>query len=945
MNIYFDLQNFYINNFYVRNSLMLLHIFVVICFILIKQQKIITIKDDCNFKNYFFKYVAIYGGTIIPINLFSHLFLCNAKAISFLSNISYFCAIIVIAFVVASSVYLCRYKNKTTVLYALKTPIIVAIYGITLIDAICGELVFWSWYNILLLLYLVFLSTVIDANCIQFKSESSNDSNKSSLEQINHYPINQVQDLYVERKWQKEQLLKIIEKKDFVKTICVSGEWGQGKTSFINVLETDLDKLYYPIIHINALDFSGLDALFKYYFERIENFIENSGYYNGICSEFSNFTKKLADVILDYNNIKITTSNSKDYTYISEKKKLQAVLSEALRDRKLIVIVDDIERCDSEISVKFIRFIKEIATFDKSVILFLSDYEELLKIPGLNEKYMQKFIDYRFDLRVVNYREILNNLKINKHNLYKLNDSITIDIEKNIDLILLKWEKESIKYDEKKSSISTGDAKYTEYDELHDKYVLLIDKLSIKLNNPRTINKLCENIFEYKDRLLRYLDIEQYDINYFSNIKIDMCIVVICLIQTIFPAQFEQIKQLSFRRYIERIKNLDKNNDCSNQDEITDIEIIKELCENLWFEKSVFSTNTNYVHSKAIEFIDKMLLSPENMKDFITPFSSFNDECLSYVEKSEWNLIENVSYIDLVSMILNKYAYKESDIGNLLLKKVFMHFMEKEMQENNNINACFHIFAYANNFSHYFSPELRGLTTFYQLIEENKFNVVGDNSIKEFIFRFSQLYIGNTISRINLVLSYNTEKFNLQQFEHDKLLNQVWNEKSFNGMLKKYLELLQVNINSDCIQTITELVFDAKQYVKQFDMDKLNDISKEFSDAENLLEEYKSINKLINYVHDKLTIQQVHIDTDNIRTNINNYIEYLKTAPTVNYEEEINRLKNFSDKFFEEENLNETLLNRYNDLLTIYIEKVGGYVHIFRIQVIDKFKQLKADKK
>lgn len=954
MNIQMDIQNVYINNFYFRSTLLILYIgiiLLVVLFLIYKNQISVTV--DKSIKNKAIKLLVLYFCTILPINYIARNFGVPQEIITKLSYISKSSFLATLSVSIIGIMYVCFYKNKDTIIKLLKKPLLWIIYAFILIEAIYGEFDFLRWYNIILLIILSLLSTLIDSVNLKLKCKNivKCDANVKTSQQINYYPIDDPIDLFPERNWQKERLIDIIQNNDGIKTICISGEWGQGKTSFINIVSKELSDKSYPIIKINALDFSGLASLYKYYFEQIESIISKSGYYNGFASEFSGFTKKLADVILDYTNVKVSINQTKDYTYASEKQELQNILTQSLGEKKLIVIVDDIERCDPDLALKYIRFIKEIATFDKSITLFLSDYKELLKLPDVNDKYIQKFIDYRFDLRVSNYSEILQHIKKKIPNLYEFLDGVNINIENELDDVFLHFEKEYTNLKTKRSDRKTTDNDYKIYtkrmEECVDNYV----EFGKLINNPRTLNKLCENIFDKKSTLKNMFAINNDCLTFFRNIKLEKCIISICMIQTLFPIEYEEIKKMSLARYIENLKGIktriEKDIEISKTTQI-EIKLIIALCDELWFEDSIFTTRSTYLQMNAVEFCDKLISSPEYINNMINPYTTVEDAYMSYIKNDRWEELNSIAYIDLLSMILKKYAYKNTEEGKLILEKTFSHYMEIEWKKNNHINECFGIFSYAHGIQRWFSPEIHGLKSFYDIIKDNNYKITNVERISDVMVRFSQLYICNSIDAINDVLRYNINKFQIEQFNHEKLLGKVWNEQTFDSMLKTYLDILlnKQYEHQDVLQMISDLIEETISYLEEVGFNEYDDIKAHIIRAKELLVEYTALKNILDFVQEKSSNITENLETNDYKKNIQNYIDYIKDLQEIDYDKEVNNLRTISNALFyneensESNNLDKEVITLYNELLSIFYEKIGYDIYHFRLHSLLKIKNI-----
>ncbi len=942
-----DSQNIYINNICFRTNFILLcailFTYSLILFVQYKKNRIRVIKTK---NNLLLKFFVLYYCTILPINYICKDQRIDKGLINGIRLINDYASIFVIALCAAFFLNLNVYKNKYTVLNAVKNPFIFIVYTLSLSEAIGGEINFLNFHNLITILILVILSTLMHSLFIY----KINDYDQSNVN-LNYDPIKNLDDFFNERIWQKNDFINYIENNHNVKSICVSAEWGQGKTSFINIVENELIRKEYPVIRINALDFSGLDALFKYYFEQLEGIIKNYGYYKGFSSEFSNFTKTLADIILDYNKIKISINKSKDYSYITEKQNLQNILSEALGSKKLIIIVDDVERCDPDISIQYIRFIKEITTFNKSVVIFLSDYEELLKLPNISDKYIQKFIDYRFDIRVLNYREILSYITKKHPNIINFIDDINFDISSEIDNILFKYKSEIINLKNNRMN------KKDDYNAITSNINILTtkhDELEKKLNNPRVLNKLCENIINKKNSIIYNLKNEKNSndlVVFLKNINITKSVVTIALIQTLFPLEYEKIKRSSLKYYIENLEEtreqLERNKNYVKIKTL-DEEIIVDICKDLWFSDLLFTTTKDYFQIRAVEFINNLIKEPEMLKSSIAFFSSKEDEYISYIKNDNWEKIDK-PYLDLVNMVLKRYFNLDPKEAASVIKKVFEHYMKIESKNNNNINKCFGIFAYTMDMYIWKQPDTSCLESFYTAIHKGKYVITERETYEKMLSNFSYYYLQNTFIYIFRAIQYNIYNFDLKDSDYESKFN--FHEKSFDLMIKRYVKIIvkqEKDSVLDNLNILSEYINITKTRMKDYNYE-YDDVKVDIFTAEKQIREYKYLNEIIEYVSRANDTQIMDVTISrNPSVDIEKYINYLQSKTTFNYQEEYYRLFNFTENLFNESNssrLSIELIDSYNKLVTIYFEKVRGDVKIFRIRALKILKEINRNNK
>ena len=210
-------------------------------------------------------------------------------------------------------------------------------------------------------------------------------------------------------------------------SICVAGKWGAGKTSIVNGTIDFLKKdnsSQYEVLYINTMELDTLSSLFTYVFDRIRNILKKRGAYVGIGSEYRKFIASAVGKITDTSVATLLEGrlfpSLKDYR--TQMIELEGCISSVLGKDKILIVVDDVERCDNEKARQFIFFIKEIATLRNCIAIFLTDYEYLnqrlcLSIASrtdrLDEKngfFYEKFFNYRIDTPLLDSEESMSRL-------------------------------------------------------------------------------------------------------------------------------------------------------------------------------------------------------------------------------------------------------------------------------------------------------------------------------------------------------------------------------------------------------------------------------------------------------------------------------------------------------------------------------------------------------
>ena len=114
---------------------------------------------------------------------------------------------------------------------------------------------------------------------------------KSELDSI-HDPIKHYDQLFSERKQQCDELIALIQNNINKKgnPICISGEWGTGKTSFVNAVinrlkEENPDQIY--TIRMNTMELFTLRSMVEHFTRSLKAILKENRVYTGINSSYN----------------------------------------------------------------------------------------------------------------------------------------------------------------------------------------------------------------------------------------------------------------------------------------------------------------------------------------------------------------------------------------------------------------------------------------------------------------------------------------------------------------------------------------------------------------------------------------------------------------------------------------------------------------------------------
>lgn len=212
-------------------------------------------------------------------------------------------------------------------------------------------------------------------------------------------------------------------------TIGIVGKWGSGKTSFINmVLENFKKNNNYIVIKFNPWNISSRKQLISDFFLQLSNNIKKENESNknietigkslGILSKFfkplalipplsvlgtiGDITEKAGEFINEY-----VESENEDLETIKEK--IDTELEKL--SKKLLIVIDDIDRlCDDEIREMF-QLVKAIADFKNTIYILSYDREIVTKAldksqQDKGEEYLEKIVQVPIELPNISKLEL-----------------------------------------------------------------------------------------------------------------------------------------------------------------------------------------------------------------------------------------------------------------------------------------------------------------------------------------------------------------------------------------------------------------------------------------------------------------------------------------------------------------------------------------------------------
>ncbi len=201
-------------------------------------------------------------------------------------------------------------------------------------------------------------------------------------------------------------------KQDECFVISIEGEWGIGKTSFMNLVKNEI-KSDVELMYFNPWLISNIEQLVSVFFGELIKSINHISFKTKLITDIVKDMKAFLSVIVpDQVSVGVTEGSKATWkfdkyfkqkdphasqTLYEQKEKINEYLRDA--EKRIIVVIDDIDRLmDQEVELIF-RLIKGIADFDNITYLLLFDREvisqSLVKYKAeKGSKYLDKIIQY-----------------------------------------------------------------------------------------------------------------------------------------------------------------------------------------------------------------------------------------------------------------------------------------------------------------------------------------------------------------------------------------------------------------------------------------------------------------------------------------------------------------------------------------------------------------------
>ena len=411
---------------------------------------------------------------------------------------------------------------------------------------------------------------------------------------------------------QTDGVKNIIEnyKSDNFFSLALIGAWGSGKSSFLWNLQQQITKD--KVIYLNVWKLENIQNILQEIEKEFDNIIfefNKTGW--AIHHLKSIFIRDYFSTLSKYfleNKININLSFSQ--TIQESKNEYNMLLKESLKDKKIVFMLDEIDRLDSKDDIlNIFKVIRYLASFDKVFTITAIDIEKVGEKVGLD--YTHKIFNSKYTIPITTKSEI--------------HDFLKVDISKKLSSFITKENFEKLLRIKVIDYINT----YREIKNCYNDTYILCQSLE---NGNKNWNKYIDFEFIFILNLIKSLNFDFY-----IKIMKDKTLTNLVLGELFYKkitssSNYSDTKEKDEKVYIENIKDYEKFGEI--------IELYTILLRNRNLEQSFYV----YEHYKIYDYMFTELEYKEFLEDTNKAKEKFNK--LSYnAEEQKLFIIFLISHI------------------------------------------------------------------------------------------------------------------------------------------------------------------------------------------------------------------------------------------------------------------------------------------------------------
>lgn len=813
----------------------------------------------------------------------------------------------------------------------------------------------------LVFVYIVyFMLLIFKSERVKNKSELNIQKNNYLYDAnaISYNPVENVEQLFPQHRAQAEHIANIIlfsSSDPF--SICLTGEWGTGKTSVIRGVEELLKnnkKGDYAFIHLNATELDNKKSLINYFMSEVKSCLKERGVYVGIASEYEEFLVSTVGTLTTGSLGRLVQKKlfdgEKDYR--DKKEKLENLIEITFEKGKIVLIVDDVERCEADVARDYLFFIKEVATMKNCVSVFVTDHEVLQNLImndsknknsstyGENKKFLDKFFNRTINLYDEAPEDILDFL----NNSYKNGDPVFSSTYELVTMAPGKWyqqvyEKMNNKIVEqekkfKESHFSNEEDEKIQKNKLDD--IIEIKTLFVQsMQHPRSVvrfyNACRTNMLQCYKKLFQSGTVrDENDIRKFVNQRnIGYIVFLFSFIEIYFPEELHQIKKMG-ENYLDPPFYGDSSPISKERGLL--IEIAK-----ITIYEDYSSRKKEYMRTEINTFITKFLEPNAELHQLIKTFTTQEEEWIDAIDKNTMSIIKD-NWNEMIRMLISKNPNVNDEITDQWKQNKFSHLLELSKQNNLptwevlEIEKLFSIFE-DDKKGRLFAQGIGLMQIFWDYLQNVNVKTVLSKKIKAIMDVFSRNYayerVYSTYQLFQCIVPYDNKESNkdirVQIRSYDRTFEE--NLLCFTNQIIEYIPNFRFE-NEGWFNNYRAIVKYLLDYLIKYEFLEYKDtleLACHMIDSEN---ELKCLTEILKWVQVNSSADNSNMLTENDYSNIDKTIRY--------FEEKCNKEDQYRDmdlesqfwEFFKylrdyEKRVNNQQIKQLHNLVTLYVEKTG----------------------
>ncbi len=261
----------------------------------------------------------------------------------------------------------------------------------------------YTMYNFAWVIFSLIVISLVSLLILFFTTKSTKIQDKEiRLESYSDNPILQAkQDLLNRREFVNSfsnELKSLLVYDEYSFVFGLYGSWGEGKTSFINLVkETIQDDKNFMIVEFNPWQYKDKQAIIYAFFNEIENQISNSYILSNFSKSIKKYIKLLSFGFVNIDlklNIDLESDNFSDV-----KQEIQSKLY--LIKKKLVIIIDDLDRLQFDEIMLIYKIVPLNAKFNNICFVLCFDpvkIRQYLEANKFEKDYIEKIVNKAFYL-------------------------------------------------------------------------------------------------------------------------------------------------------------------------------------------------------------------------------------------------------------------------------------------------------------------------------------------------------------------------------------------------------------------------------------------------------------------------------------------------------------------------------------------------------------------